>query len=243
MEISVAIPYHGDRQKYTEQTIRNAAKRTDIKEVVVTLEPDSVFNLTHPKLKVFQNEKRLYVFRNKVEAVRRCSSPWAALIDSDNIVNSLYFNPLKNLPMVENVIYCPELGIPKLVYTEFVNRQIDKEHVSDRMREPRFDMLFNTMNYVFHRETWLAALEEAISDPYEPMSSDSKWINYHCLKAGMSMQVVDGMLYRHTVDKTGFYNENAAFDRVEGPKIFEQMKQWGNPIPRQEEKKSEWAIK
>lgn len=231
--ISIAMPYHGDRRKYASKTIHNTGKMPFVKEVVVTLEPGSTFNVQNGKVRRYQNDKRLYVMRNKYEAVLRCKSDWVALIDSDNIVDYVYFDVLTHLN--PDVIYCPEMGLPRLIYSDFVGKDICRETFVDLSEINGFDTLLNTMNYVFNRERWLKAVKPAIDNSWEPLSADSIWINYHCLKAGMVLRVIEGMIYRHTVDDTSFYSQNIGFGLTECPRITRIMKaEFDDRIPEQQ---------
>lgn len=227
MEISVAIPYHGDRGKWTRQTLYYCQSVPQIREIVITKEPKSIFRpgIINRKVKIYENEKRLYVFRNKVNAVKKCNSEWVMLIDSDNVIAQFYVKPFIRLPKHDNnTIYCPEVGHPKLIYSDFLGENIDLETAVRNFHRKDFDMLLNTMNYVVHRKTWLNALEDALNDEYEPMSADSTWINYNCMKNGMVMQVVKGMLYLHNIHGGSFYKQNAAKGVMENEKIREMMR-------------------
>lgn len=240
--VSIAIPYHGDRRKYTGHTLQNAGKMPWVKEVVVTLEPGSVCNITGSKLKKYQNAERLYVFRNKYEAVSRCTGEWVALVDSDNIVDKMFFEAITT-EVNQNIIYCPEVGWPNLNYEHLVGYDISSETVVSMMQLPNFDTCMNTMNYIFHRKTWLDAVRPAIEDSYEPWSADSIWINYWCLKAGMVMRVIRGMRYIHTVDDTSFFKNNSKVGLEEYPKIFQRMRdEWGDKVPNQKQREKEnWS--
>lgn len=213
-EISIAIPYHGDRIKWTQQTILNCHGFNYVKEIVIVVDPSSVKDVdrlykaaTHyPKVRIILNEDRLFVFRNKVKAVESCRSEWVALIDSDNIIGATFLGPILNRsPLSENVLYCPEIGFPALHYEEFSHYDVSLKEAVDLIGKPSYDMLINTMNYVLHRDSWLSALKSAIESNYDPISADSAWINYNCMKAGMLLRVIRGCCYKHTVHDGSTY--------------------------------------
>lgn len=212
-DISIAIPYHGDRVKWVKQTITLNHNFNFIKEIVLTVDPCDDFNVSvlrkalsiFPKVKIIENEKRLFVFRNKYKAVSECKSDWVALIDSDNIIGATYFGPIIMNTLVNNLIYCPEIGFPSLHYEEFANKTIGFHDAVELIGNPKYDMLTNTMNYMFHRETWINSLSDAIKSDYEPVSADSAWINYNCMKYGMALRIVRGCVYRHTIHDQSTY--------------------------------------
>lgn len=204
MMMSIAIPFHGAREEWTLKTIQNTHNIHYVKEIVISMEPsernyaDFFARLKlYPKVKIFKNEKNLFVFRNKINAVSKCTNEWVALIDSDNITTSQYYTIFNRVPNKENrIIYSPAEGLPQLDYRCFIGHDIGIMDAGKLLGDGRFDMLFNTMNYVFHRETWLAAQDKS---DYEPRTADSSWINYNCLKSGMVIRVVKDMFYYHTM--------------------------------------------
>ena len=230
-EISIAIPYHGDRLKWTTQTVYNCHGQSFVKEIVLTVEPsdfpiDKVRKAfrNYKKVKVFQNDKQLFVFRNKINAVQKCNCQHVALLDSDSIVGAAYFGMIIRKPYSKHVIYCPEYGYPQLNYRQFTGEDINLNAAVDCLGNKNFDKLINTMNYVFHRETWLNALSEAINSDYEQMAADSAYMNYHCLKNGMVLRVVQGMTYRHTIHDQSTYCLHHKEGEQEYSKLIKLMK-------------------
>lgn len=204
--ISVAIPYHGDRSKWTLQTVVNASAVSAVKEIVITIDPSNTdpkkFMQTlrsYRKVKVYQNDKRLFVFRNKVNAVSRCTQPWVALIDSDNIAGAGYYGAFSKQKKNPDILYQPSIGHTMIHYEEYIGEDINLKWAAKRIDEVKVNMMLNTMNYIFHRETWLKALKPAIESDYDPLTADSAFINYTCLKSGMVMRIIPGMEYMHTV--------------------------------------------
>jgi hypothetical protein len=236
LDLSIAIPYHGDRSKWTMQTIMNNHNRDFVREIVITVEAGNeseVIKLqrltkNYPKVVIHENDQRLFVFRNKIRAVSLCKSDWVALIDSDNVIGSIYLGPILrkaiNNGLSESTVYCPEIGFTKLFYTKFVGIDINLYEATNLIGDPQYDMLINTMNYVFHRETWLNALSDAISSNYEPMTADSAWINFNCMKNGMILNVLKGSTYKHTVHNQSTYALFPQDGATEYAKICATMK-------------------
>jgi glycosyltransferase involved in cell wall biosynthesis len=207
MKMSIAIPFHGAREHWTLKTVLNTHNISYVKEIVITMEPcdrdysDFYAKLKlYPKVKVYTNKKNLFVFRNKINAVSKCTGDWVALIDSDNVINNQFLGVFKNIiNKNENCIYAPSIGYPVLNYTKFIGMDIGMRRAISLLDNPQFNMLMNTMNYIIHRKTWLKALESSMKDSYDPLTADSTFINYQCWKAGMVMNVIEGMMYTHTI--------------------------------------------
>lgn len=229
--ISVAIPYHGDRLKWTANSIAACHNYSFIKEIVITCEPGSNTRDMckvlgkYKKVKIFVNSTNLFVFRNKINAVKHCSSDWVALIDSDNVVGPHYFGPPMSSDANKSIILCPCMGKPKLDYSAFVGIDINLKTAGKFVGNNLFDMLINTMNYIFHRETWLSALSEAIMSEYDPRTADSAWMNFHCMKNGMVLRVIDGMWYQHTVHAGSTYRLFPEEGHNEYTKIVKMIKE------------------
>ena len=234
IKISIAIPYHGDRRKWTSHTVMNCHNLNFVKEIIITAEPKSETRklaaamLPYKKVRIYHNTENLFVFRNKVEAVRRCSGDWVALIDSDNIMGSIFLFSFLNTIHNNNVIYAPSFGEPMLRYEKYVGIDINLRKAAELIEEKAFVMLLNTMNYIFNRQAWLAALEDAIKSGYDPLTADSAWINYNCLKAGMVMRVLKGMTYKHTVHAESTFKLHAADGEREYAKIIKILRESRN---------------
>lgn len=231
MDLSIAIPYHGSRYRWTMNTISSVHGYGFAKEIVITIDPpvdpdDRLLSVVrnYKKVRIYKNKERLFVFRNKINSVSLCKNEWCALIDSDNVIGHQYFKPFVRQKIAENVILCPENGFPTLKYGEFLGNDIDLKYATKNIENNNMVMLLNTMNYVFHRETWLQALNEAIRSDYEPLTADSAWINFNCMKNGMILKVVEGMNYNHTIHRGSTYMQHANEGETEYAKIKKMMK-------------------
>jgi len=229
MKVSVAIPYHGNRYQWASRTVHNIHHCSYVDEIVVCIEPgegDSKRFLggmgTYKKMKSFLNPSRLGAFFNKIEAVKKCSSEWVALIDSDNIITPEYFRAaIATWPLCEKVIYCPSLALPKFNFEHFVGADIGMKMAVELFGEKQFDCLLNDGNYLFHRDTWLKSLE-AVGDNI----IDAIWTNYHCMKNGMVLRPVMGMSYIHTVHPGSTYLTNAEESRKQNIEIKNMMRRF-----------------
>ena len=243
--ISVAIPYHGNRSKWTLQTVVNASAVSAVKEIIITIDPSNTdpkkFMQTlrsYRKVRVYQNDKRLFVFRNKVNAVSKCTQPWVALIDSDNIAGAGYYGAFSKQRKNPNILYQPSIGHTMIHYEEYIGEDINLKWAAKHIDEVKVNMMLNTMNYMFYRETWLKALKSAIESDYDPLTADSAFINYTCLKSGMMMHIIPGMEYMHTVhpvvenlEVQSTYRIYAQDAEREYAKIIKQLKESLNENP------------
>jgi hypothetical protein len=204
-----------------------------IDEIVVNIEPTDQphkdifgFAKNYRKVRCEVNEKRLHVFRNKIATVKKCRSEWVAQIDSDNIIGANYFYPfLKTENKSDFVIYAPEFAMTKFNFAEFIGLDIGMKEAVGFFNKPIFNVLINTMNYLFHRERWLKAVEKAYQDEYDPKTADSAWINLQCWRAGMVMRVMPGMIYKHTIHPESTYLQDPEAGVREYAKIQNMMRE------------------
>jgi hypothetical protein len=94
-KISLAIPVHAIALRATNviALLDFAESEERIAEVVLSLEPDSAHvRPSRPKSRVFVNDKREFVFRNKFLAIEKCRCEWAIIFDSDNMLDKSYLD-------------------------------------------------------------------------------------------------------------------------------------------------------
>ncbi len=226
-KISIAIPYHGDRVRWTMQTINNCHRLPFIHEIVISVDkssPEDVKKIqtatkAYKKVKIFVSDTKLFVLKNKMKAVSLCNTDWVALIDSDNVVSGQYFGSWLKEPHIKDMIYCPERGISVLDYSDFVNVTLGlgviAYNFATRSKDvtDNLSMLLNTGNYILHRETWLRSLQT--EENHDPAAADVYYANYHCLLSGMVLRVVKGMTYHHTVHRGSTYLQTAKESETE----------------------------
>lgn len=230
--ISIAIPFHGDRFNWTMKTVTNCHKLSYVSEIVICIEPGSESGeklkrecRLYRKVKLFFNDKRLFVFRNKINAVEKCGCEWVALIDSDNLINAAYLGGFINEKKNPMCIYHPSVAHPKMDFSEFIGVDIGYNYAAEHLGDLNFNKFFNNMNYVLHRKTWLKALDRAILAEYDPSAADSAFINQQCLKAGMVIKVLFAMTYVHNVHRGSTYLQNQEDGVREYQKIIKAMKE------------------
>lgn len=215
-KISLAIPVHDveKRHYFIRQNI-DVANDERISEVVVSVEPQS--NIVplldrlrgHGKVRVFVNDVREYVFRNKYRAIERCTNDWVVILDSDNLIDVFYLNVLYKLcPWNRKWVYQPEYLFPMFDARRLGGDTVDRGSVARYMNIPIFRCILNGMNYLVNRTEFLAANKELFDSGFDPKCADSLYINYNMMKAGCAMHVVKNLQYTHTVHAGSFYKQN-----------------------------------
>lgn len=227
--ISIAIPFHGNRIEWSIRTIDNMHNYGFVSEIVLTLEPgfeQRIISATrnYKKVRLIKNEQKLGSFRNKIKVVSECKDEWVALFDSDNVFGAAYIGAWYNEKKNKEVIYSPSMGLPVLNYEKFIGMDIDFKKAVSMMADNQFNMLMNTMNYIFYREKYLDSMRDAIASSYDPVAADGIWANFNCWKNGMIMRVLKGMVYNHSVHPGSTYLMNAGVSEIEQNKIKDMMR-------------------
>jgi hypothetical protein len=245
VDISVAIPYHGDRLLWTLQTVQNLHTVPSVKEFVLCLEPD-VPNFRAvaqslgkiKKVKIFQNPIRLHALHNKIRTVSACQCEWVALLDSDNIFNPRYVNSfIAAEGKSPSVIFCPERAEPIFRFNQYGGMDIGFDAATKMLESGNLNSLMNLGNYVFNRERWLGAMRESSASDYMSHGADAIWINFCCLRAGMVLRIVKGMSYKHTFHSGSTSIEHGTSCKAEADKIYEMMRGFVDPPKVLEEKR------
>lgn len=138
--ISIAIAYHGRREQYVERNIVNLKHDPRVAEMVIQDDASSIedFQALVEMLRrhtdvpfdihVEHNITNLFVFQNKIKAVRRCSEDvdWVALIDSDNVIDSSYLDAWDEAMSAGWIdAFLPVIGRPALDYRAFEGEVIE----------------------------------------------------------------------------------------------------------------------
>lgn len=217
-KITLAIPVHDieSRWPFIKQNIGLADGDERVSEVVLSVEPQSrneriLRRLSQcPKVKVFFNEKREFVFRNKYRAIERSTNSWVIILDSDNQIDAFYLSTLYKLrPWDPKTMYQPEYLYPMFDARRLGGERITRENVARHMDFPMFRCLLNAMNYFVNRGEFLEANRELFDTNFDPKCADSLYINYNMLKNGCTLRVVKDLRYDHRVHDGSFYKQNA----------------------------------
>ena len=158
MSISVCIPTMR-RFSFLKDSIPKYLENPYVTEVVVTDETgedyaDITAAFSHPKLRVYQNERRLGSVENKQRAASYATSDFIAIIDSDNFADVQYFEAFKQYvstrEVTDTMVFLPSAAKPNFYYTQFIGRVLNKHTV--RQYWPEIETCLNTMNMIISRK-------------------------------------------------------------------------------------------
>ena len=118
-KISVAIPYYNN-SKFMHETMTNIIAEPRINEIIICDDKSSdidilkkiieEFNTT--KIKLFENQKNMGCYHNKINSVLKCTNSWCILLDSDNYIDASYLDKLFEIENWEtDTIYIPDRPI------------------------------------------------------------------------------------------------------------------------------------
>lgn len=209
-QFGVAIPTYRDRRRWIFKTLQYCNQCNNIADVAI-VDDHSDFR-DYQKLEMcvrsagskshlHRNSKNLFMLKNKIQAMRASRSEYVALIDSDNIIDCDYVNPVLNKEWRTDVVFQPS-HLDCFDFEEFAGLDITAANARDYLGIPMFRVMINACNHFAHRDSWLRAVE--VWD-FEPGVHDSLFINYSLLKAGMTIRVVPGMRYKHAVHDQSTY--------------------------------------
>lgn len=214
--ISVAIPTHQDRIKWYIHIIK---KLYDVVDEFIVLEDnpsDLIFQKAEDVLKNMKKVTHLRTyahngpFRNKIQTVEYCKNEYIAILDSDNEFGVKYIEAFKKAAlqtMKGNSIYCPVKALPRFDFSKYKGQVIINGNAGHFMEDGSFQVLMNTGNYVVRKDIYLNTLNPLWNEKI-PYCCDVIYANYHLLKAGATMCVVDGMKYGHLDHPGSAYRQN-----------------------------------
>jgi len=223
--ISLAIPFF-NTSEYFLDCIKYALEDNFVSEIVVNddcsteQEYEKLLSLTKDKekIKVFRNEKNLGAFRNKYETVKKCTSEWIYLLDSDNHPFEETYNIIKTIPDDnQNICYSPRRkfckndsnGYEVVPDYNFKYDIIGIEESKDAIfkKTKWFEWFFNTGNYVINRQMYLDSLKEAYDDEETPLlHADTAAAYYFWLKNGGEFIIVDDLRHNHRLRAESYWN-------------------------------------
>jgi glycosyltransferase involved in cell wall biosynthesis len=195
-----------------------------------------------PKIRLFVNEERLGPFHNKLNAVRRATSEWVALIDSDNFADEDYFKEaasfiVKRRPSPHSILapsaanpgknmaeYATHAGFNFRAFTGFnVNIDYFKTMTEDKFRRHnQLLLLFNTGNFVLHKSLVHSLRLEAEDPKKKTDFFDVLYFNTLLFEQihGLNFYVIPTMSYKHSIHNGSITMQSEA----EGRQLLEMFK-------------------
>jgi hypothetical protein len=171
---------------------------------------------TMPNFRVYKNEERLGVFKNKLKVCSYASNKYIALIDSDNFPDATYFETAKKYieqtKMSETVILAPSYAktlslSPFLNYKELENKVLTKDSIKNYLSNIKLQVLLNTGNYIISKS--ITDNIEYNNDIMEIISGcDVVYFNLLAFQqfTNMELHIVEGLEYSHYESDNGEYH-------------------------------------
>jgi glycosyltransferase involved in cell wall biosynthesis len=226
--IAIALTSY-NRSDLVREAIANVADDERIAEIVISddcSDPQDFEQLGElaamlgPRVRLFRNPINYGGFKNKIIALSHCTSTWAVLLDSDNVLPRSYLDKLYTLPEWRiDTIYCPDFARPGFNFAPFAGMAIDADTavdlLSDETLQSPFRTLLNTGNYFAPAKELTALLTPVRNAPVRAACSIAAV--YQWLSSGRRLQVVEGLEYYHRVhDDSYFLRENDASKNIVG---------------------------
>jgi glycosyltransferase involved in cell wall biosynthesis len=230
--IALAIPFF-NTSEYFLDCIKYALEDSFVCEIIVNddcseeKEYEELLSLVKgkEKVKVFRNEKNLGAFRNKYETVKKCTSEWVYLLDSDNHPFEETYQVIREIPDDhKNICYSP-----RKKFCKFEKREIPSEHDGYEItpdynfkydvigveeskdaifkKTKWFEWFINTGNYVINRQMYLDSLKDAYDNEETPLlHADTAAAYYFWLKNNGEFVVVDNLRHNHRLRLDSYWN-------------------------------------
>lgn len=172
---------------------------------------------TNPKLRLIQNEKRLGIYQNKRKSLGLATSPYVAVLDSDNhfseewidtVVETLKTTSGKTI-LASAEFRNMNIMTGELTYPceEFSGLRLDMYIWNEMFKKPRWNFLLNDGNWVVPRECFACLPEFTESDSLQ--AADAIFMLMNFIKAGYAIHYVPGLSYLHVVHEGSTWLQTA----------------------------------
>lgn len=173
----------------------------------------------NPKIKVVRQLENRGMSVNKRDAVFNSKNEWVILFDSDNVIGKDYLDAAtmysNNLDDFKEFILCPSFAKPNFDYRKYQSQAFNGFLIKDFIKEPMFNCLMNTCNYVVNREFYL----NVWSENSNMRASDTIWHNYNHLLNGGVFSVIPDMHYFHRVHKDSGFAKDMEYNMGKADEI------------------------
>lgn len=215
MKISILIVYTGGTLNAIHKTILNCRGIVPVEEIAIYCnDRKDVMSMCKLSEKVMITPGLLSMNPLNILACL-CVGDWIAIVDENTVVGTQFFLPFLTERLNENKIYYPEHEHLNARYSQFLGVDIDEEYFIDHAGEADFESLVGGMNCVINRKVWL----DRVSDNDTMIA-----VNYSCLKNGMVINVVKGMICKSIVRRTFKSSNHYQVVRENEVKPAEQIK-------------------
>ncbi len=227
LPISLCIPTADRYRLFLSKALPVFLRIPHINEIIIVdengndkaaIETDFPNEVADERIKLFENDRRLGAFKNKLKAISLATNDWVCVFDSDNMLSKEYFTALETYiikkPLDPTTIYCPAYALANYKphenfdFTHLLNKRIDKQFIQKTAIDnfSRIEILLNTGNYILHKSV--------LEFPYEKFEKQIKscrgydviffnyLMSYH---KGYTLQVVPNMKYNHAVHDGSYF--------------------------------------
>jgi len=193
LNISILIIHSGRSTAAIEKTIRNCIGIVPVKEIMVFARP----GMTPIEFKTINKHYKVKVkpflgLMSVYYAVSRCSEEWVTIIDDETVIGTQYFLPLFLERQNKDIIYYPEMN-DGYDYTKYRGLDINEDCFDSSIGDPEFNHMMSSLNFTVNKDEWIKHVDE---------NSNPLVMNYKCLKGGMVIHTVPGMICKSVVRKS-----------------------------------------
>ncbi len=191
LNISILIIHSGRSTTAIEKTIRNCIGIVPVKEIIVFAR-NGMYPGTSRALQVHGKVKTILGLLSISYAVGKCSEGWVTVIDDETIIGTQYFLPLFLERQNKDIIYYPEMN-DGYDYTKYRGLDINEDCFDSSIGDPEFNHMVSSLNFTVNKGEWIKHVDE---------NSNPVVMNYKCLKGGMVIHTVPGMICKSVVRKS-----------------------------------------
>jgi hypothetical protein len=170
------------------------------------------------KLTLYENDRRLGAFKNKMKAISKAKNDWVCIFDSDNMLSKEYFQAwykfAETHPLDPTEIYCPAYALCNFKvdnnfnFRGLIGKKLDKQFIEERATSnfSEIEILLNTGNYILHKSVLEFPFEKFESQIKAARGYDVILFNYlMTYHKGYSLHVVPDMKYNHAVHDGSYF--------------------------------------
>jgi hypothetical protein len=221
--VSLVIPYFGARSHWAKEQIPVIHDNDRLKEIIYVddcsseKDYDALLDVTsrYSKVKVYRNESNIFLYENKLRAVRYASCNRVIILDSDNFIDNKYVLMADGTKASDDTVLNPDFAMPKFDFRRFIGKPITKKNVSDLVKcnysNGMINCLLNDMNYVVNRDFYIKCATSG--EPAGRRLLDVAFVNYKILVNDGMIRVVNGLRYKHRVHSGSVYLNTPPIER------------------------------
>ena len=226
-QISLCIPTADRYRLFLSKALPVYLRIPQISEVIIVdengndkaaIETDFSEEVTSGRLHLFENDRRLGAFKNKLKAISLANNDWVCVFDSDNMLSKEYFSAFEaqeaKKPLDPSTIYCPSYALANYKphenfdFTHLLNKKIDKQYIQKTATDnfSKIEILLNTGNYILHKSVLEFPFEKFEKQIKACRGYDVIFFNYlMTYHKDYSLHVVPNMKYNHAVHDGSYF--------------------------------------